>query len=59
LISNTIGSYKGTNIINLHDGDNVKALKIEGSGNWKVTLKPLADARSGMAAAPTKARATT
>jgi len=25
---NTIGSYKGTNIINVDDGDNVKALKI-------------------------------
>ena len=23
----------------------MKALKIEGSGNWKVTLKPLADAK--------------
>jgi hypothetical protein len=46
LIVNTIGSYKGTNIINFHDGDNVKALKIEGSGNWKITLKPLADAKS-------------
>src|SRR5829696_10130707 len=28
LLVNTIGSYKGTNIINLDDGDNVKALKI-------------------------------
>jgi hypothetical protein len=46
LLVNTIGSYQGTNIINLYDGDNVKALKIEGSGNWKITLKPLADAKS-------------
>jgi hypothetical protein len=45
LLVNTIGSYEGTNIINLYDGDDVKALKIEGSGKWKVTLKPLADAK--------------
>jgi hypothetical protein len=45
LLVNTIGSYKGTNIVNLYDGDNVKALKIEGSGNWKVRLRPLTDAK--------------
>jgi len=46
LIVNTIGAYKGTNIINLYDGDDVRALKIEGSGNWKITLKPLSDAKA-------------
>jgi hypothetical protein len=45
LIVNTIGAYKGTNIVNLYDGDNVKALKIEGSGNWRVTLRALTDAK--------------
>jgi len=46
LLVNTIGSYRGTNIVNLYDGDNVKALKIEGSGSWVITLKPLADAKA-------------
>ena len=44
LLVNTIGSYKGTNLINLYEDDNVKALKIEGSGSWKITLKPVSEA---------------
>ena len=44
LLVNTIGSYKGTNLINLYEDDDVKALKIEGSGSWKITLKPLSEA---------------
>jgi hypothetical protein len=44
LLVNTIGSYKGTNLINIYEGENVKALKIEGSGSWKITLKPISEA---------------
>lgn len=44
LLVNTIGSYKGTNLINIYEGKNVKALKIEGSGSWKITLKPISEA---------------
>jgi hypothetical protein len=45
LLVNTIGSYEGTTLINIHDGDSVAALKVEGSGRWKVTLKPLTAAK--------------
>ena len=44
LLVNTIGSYKGTNLINIYEDENVKALKIEGSGSWKITLKPISEA---------------
>ncbi len=46
LLVNTIGSYKGTNIINLHEGDSVRALKVEGSGSWRIELKPASEART-------------
>ncbi len=46
LLVNTIGSYEGTNVINIHEDDNVKALKIEGSGRWKIILKPISDAKA-------------
>jgi hypothetical protein len=44
LLVNTIGSYNGTNVINIHKDENVKALKIEGSGSWKIALKPINEA---------------
>ena len=41
---NTIGSYDGTNIFNIYDGSEVAAFKIEGSGDWTITLEPLSKA---------------
>jgi hypothetical protein len=46
LLVNTIGSYRGTTMTNKYEGDSVAALKVEGSGSWKVTLKPLSAAKS-------------
>jgi hypothetical protein len=46
LLVNTIGSYTGTSILDKFEGDETRRLKIQGSGSWTVTLKPLAAARS-------------
>jgi len=46
LLVNTIGSYKGTNLINLYEGDSVRALKVEGSGSWKIRLRPVSAAKA-------------
>lgn len=46
LLVNTIGNYRGTTITNKYEGNSVAALKVEGSGSWKVTLKPLSAAKS-------------
>jgi hypothetical protein len=46
LLVNTIGAYNGTAITNISVDSSLKALKIEGSGNWKITLKPITDARA-------------
>lgn len=43
LLVNTIGSFEGTALTVVSEGDEVKALKIEGSGSWKIT--PQADHR--------------
>jgi len=45
LLVNTIGSYQGSSIINKNDGEATAALKIEGAGRWKVTLKPITEAK--------------
>lgn len=44
LLVNTIGSYRGTTILD-KDDEATKRLKIEVSGNWVITLAPLSSAR--------------
>ncbi len=46
LLVNTIGAYNGTAITNISVDSTLKALKVEGSGSWKITLKPITDARA-------------
>jgi hypothetical protein len=41
LLVNTIGNYKGTNILDLNDDDSTTRLRIDYPGKWTVTLKPL------------------
>lgn len=45
LLVNTIGSYRGSAILDKSDGDDTTRLKIDVSGSWVITLKPLRDAR--------------
>jgi hypothetical protein len=45
LLVNTIGNYTGTSILDKNDGDDTRRLKIDISGAWTVTLKPLTAAR--------------
>jgi hypothetical protein len=47
LLVNWIGDYRGTVLMDIDQGQATTRLQIEaGNGSWKVTLKPLADARS-------------
>lgn len=44
LLVNTIGSYRGTAILD-KNGEDTTRLKISVSGTWVITIKPLSDAR--------------
>lgn len=44
LLVNTIGSYKGTNLLDL-DGSETTRLKVDVSGAWTITLAPLSSAK--------------
>jgi hypothetical protein len=41
LLVNTIGDYRGTNILDLNDDDSTTRLKIDYPGKWVITLRPL------------------
>jgi hypothetical protein len=45
LLVNTIGSYKGTVLFDISDGEHSVAFKVESSGSWTITVKPVLDAR--------------
>jgi hypothetical protein len=45
LLVNTIGRYEGTVLLDIEDGEDSKALKIESSGSWTVVLKDIRTAR--------------
>jgi hypothetical protein len=45
LLANAVGNHRGTRIMNLFDGSETAGLKVDGDGSWKVTLKPLSQAR--------------
>ncbi len=46
LLVNTIGSYHGTRLIDVENGQQTAAFKIEATGSrWTITLKPITQAR--------------
>lgn len=45
LLVNEIGAYKGTVLLDAYDDEDSVALRVQATGPWKLTIKPLSDAR--------------
>lgn len=45
LLANAVGNHRGTRIMNLSQEAKTAALKVSGDGTWKITIKPITQAR--------------